>query len=548
MTTDTSPAATASATQESPDPRVDRRHRLGLGLTLLGGFVVRVVGISHGMPFAFNEDEALHFVPQAAAAADGQLDPDYYQNPSALTYLLAAVFRLAFLGQDVTDRLAEHPASVFLVARVVVALCGTGLIYLVYRAGLRYWGPTVGLLAGALVGFSFLPVFYSHQALNDVPTLLPVALGLVACLAIRERGDWRSYLLAGAAVGAATGTKYLAAPLCLVVALAAVVRLREQREPVRPTLVRLAGAAGACVATLVALNPYLVLRFPTARAQFLAQSETAAEGKIGQHGTGWTYYPETLLWGLGVVPVVLAIVGLVLAVRADARKALLLITFPVVLYLYMAGQGRFFGRWLLPAYPALAVLAAYGAVRVASWWRDRAWPRTGRLALPVVAVLLLAQPVFDSARSDVVLLHTDTRLLAHEWIEDHVPEGSRIVIEPSVPSVYVRDDLVRFPVERPYADYEKRLEPGLLDIYRETGFCWVMVIGHQRDRGISAGLRGAVAYYDALEEQSVLEKAFSPYREGADPPAFSFDFSFDWYPLAYERPGPTIELRRLRDC
>jgi hypothetical protein len=29
---------------------------------------------------------------------------------------------------------------------------------------------------------------------------------------------------------------------------------------------------------------------------------------------------------------------------------------------------------------------------------------------------------------------------------------------------------------------------------------------------------------------------------------FSFDFSFNYYPLQYDRPGPEIDVYRLRDC
>ena len=29
---------------------------------------------------------------------------------------------------------------------------------------------------------------------------------------------------------------------------------------------------------------------------------------------------------------------------------------------------------------------------------------------------------------------------------------------------------------------------------------------------------------------------------------FSFDYSFNYYPLAYARPGPEIVVYRLRDC
>ena len=43
-------------------------------------------------------------------------------------------------------------------------------------------------------------------------------------------------------------------------------------------------------------------------------------------------------------------------------------------------------------------------------------------------------------------------------------------------------------------------------------------------------------------------REFSPYEEGADPVPFSFDLSYNSYPRAYERPGPTVRVYRLRDC
>ena len=39
----------------------------------------------------------------------------------------------------------------------------------------------------------------------------------------------------------------------------------------------------------------------------------------------------------------------------------------------------------------------------------------------------------------------------------------------------------------------------------------------------------------------------SPYRRGATPVKFNFDWSFDFYPLAYARPGPEMTVYRLRN-
>src|SRR2546430_731671 len=55
---------------------------------------------------------------------------------------------------------------------------------------------------------ALLPIFYSHLALNDVPTLAPVALSLYGTSGVMRRGRLRDYAIAGLGVGLAAATKY----------------------------------------------------------------------------------------------------------------------------------------------------------------------------------------------------------------------------------------------------------------------------------------------------------------------------------------------------
>src|SRR5207237_6858027 len=105
-----------------------------------------------------------------------------------------------------------------------------------------------------------------------------------------------------------------------------------------------------------------------------------------------------------------------------------------------------------------------------------------------------------------------------------------------------------FPIKPPFQTYEKKLRPGLVNAYRQGGYCWVLVASYQRDRGLGAGFRKARAYYAALYAQSTLAARLSPYRFGAAPVKFNFDLSYDFLPRAYMRPGPLLELRRLDGC
>jgi hypothetical protein len=95
-------------------------------------------------------------------------------------------------------------------------------------------------------------------------------------------------------------------------------------------------------------------------------------------------------------------------------------------------------------------------------------------------------------------------------------------------------------------DYERTLRPELLDSYVKGDFCWVISGSTQAGRAAAdpEEVPGAIAYYRALRERAQEVFHVSPYGERGRVP-FSFDYSFNYYPLAYERPGPEITIYKL---
>jgi 4-amino-4-deoxy-L-arabinose transferase-like glycosyltransferase len=560
--TATPPGAEPLARASVPGPAIGRRTAwLVLGAILLVALALRLWNLDHGLPFAYNADEAEHFVPKAVEMFRGSLDPGYYENPPALTYLLYAIFNVRFgPGRDLVRDFAADPEAAFLTARAAVALIGTLVAGLAYWAGARFFDRRAGLVAAALMAVAFLPVFYSKHALNDVVTLAPVTVALVGCLLAYERGRWYDWALAGGAVGVATATKYTAGAMLLTVAVAAGLRIaRTYSSPSaarstgdRADVARLVGGlaiAGLAFAALfLALNPYALLNFDEARRQVEGQSGQADSGKLGQDDVrGWFYYVGTLGWGLGWVPLAAAVGGALVALRRDWRRALLLIAFPLFLYLFLGGQGRFFGRWLMPAYPMLCVLCGYGVVALADAVTRR--PRRAAALVAGLAVLACAQSVVASVRVDAVLGRTDTRQQALRWIRANVPARAPVVVEPFVPASWLEAlDRPVWPVERPFQAYEKRLRVRRIERYRERGHCWVIAGSTQKQRGLKAGLRSSRNYYRALDAATARKVTFSPFRRGAEPVEFSYDWSFNYRPRAYERPGPVVEIHRLADC
>src|ERR1700731_4150598 len=98
-------------------------HRPALALLLLGAFGLRLWGVKQGLPYSYNSDEATHFVPRAIAFFSHDLNPQYFLNPPAYSYLLHIVFELWFGSADAVRRAyATDPTTVFVVARLVAAV------------------------------------------------------------------------------------------------------------------------------------------------------------------------------------------------------------------------------------------------------------------------------------------------------------------------------------------------------------------------------------------------------------------------------------------
>ena len=55
----------------------------------------------------------------------------------------------------------------------------------------------------------------------------------------------------------------------------------------------------------------------------------------------------------------------------------------------------------------------------------------------------------------------------------------------------------------------------------------------------------AIEYYKRLESDAILVASFSPIKHGSKLPSFNFDWSYDYYPGAYYRPGPVVKIYQL---
>jgi 4-amino-4-deoxy-L-arabinose transferase-like glycosyltransferase len=410
--------------------------RVALAAILAGAAALRLVGVGYGLPFPLLSPDEQSIVPRAwKMVHGGGLDPHWFDYPSLLLYLLAPF------------QAWEHQPS-YLAARLVVVVLALGAVAAAWWLGSRAYGETAGAIAAVAVAVATTEVAYSRMAVTDVP----LTLGVTASLALLVSGRIE---LGGLAAGLATSFKYPGIFLLVPLAVAG------YRQPRRLALGLAAAAAAFC-----ATSPFFVAHFGSAVSNAYHVQKLARQGWLGfEHDHAAPIEFLSRLWeGLGPMLLVCGL-GLVLALTHRRRTDLILASFVLVYFLDLCTLGAHYDRYVLPLVPPLAVLA--GRVR----------------SLAPVTLLLLVVPLTWTIRDDRRLTKTDTREVAHTWVERHLPPGARLAADPSLPPFEdFRVLKLRLPLPQ-----EQRPDPNRdLTRLRNEGVRYAIVTGAVADRVLAA--------------------------------------------------------------
>jgi 4-amino-4-deoxy-L-arabinose transferase-like glycosyltransferase len=415
---------------------------------------LRVVGIEYGLPYGnlLDPDEQ-SIVPRAWKLVHvGGGDPHWFDYPSLLMYVNAPF-----------QAWQSHPS--YLTARIVAVVLGLGSVAAAWWLGRRAYGIVAGAVAAVATAVCTIHVAYSRQAVTDVP----LTLGVAVTLALAIGG---SVELAGLAAGLSTGFKYPGVFLVVPIVVAAWGQWR-----------RIAVALVLMAVTFLATSPFvLVHRSQAWHAAFRVQ-RLARKGWLGfEHDHAAPVAFVDRLWhGIGPALVVAA-VGLVVALVRRRRADLVLASFVLVYFADLLTLRAHYDRYVLPLVPPLAALA--GRFR----------------SLAPVTLLLLVVPLTWTIRDDKRLTKTDTRVVAARWIQAHVPARSPVAADPSTPAV---PGLFVLPLQLPGPGRAFDPNRNVARLRRE-GIRYVVVSGSVTDRVDAARDRypREAAFYDALAQRT----------------------------------------------
>jgi hypothetical protein len=413
---------------------------VALAALLVGAAAIRLVGVQYGLPFPLlNPDEA-NIVPRAwRMSHGGGLDPDWFEYPSLLMYALAPF-----------QNWADEPS--YLAGRVVVVALGL--------AGIA----AAGFVAAAVTAVEVTHVAYSRMAVTDVPLTLGVTVALALMVS-------RRLPAAGVAIGLAASFKYPAFMLLVPLAVAGWGQWR-----------RLAVSAALAPAAFLVSSPYFAVHLGEALGDVGRVQRFGRQGWLGfeDDPAAPIAFLERLWEGMGPVLLVAAL-GLVLALVQRTYADRILASFVVVYFVTLLPLDAHFDRYLLPLVPVLGALA-------------------GRLrSLAPVTLLLLVVPLVWSIRETEPLTRTDTRVVAHDWMGKNLTPGVLVAADPSTATPdTVRVLRLALPGPGRPPDPERDL-----DRLRRLQVGYVLVTGAVADRVEAAKERypSDARFYDELERE-----------------------------------------------
>lgn len=411
-------------------------------------------------------DEPLLVRPVLRMLRTGSYDFANYEYGGVFFYVLAIVFTLMIfrgISRFSFRDLNEIPEFEYYTAgRMATAFFSLATVACTYGIARKYFGRIPAIAASLILTFSTLS-FTANQVRLDFALAFWVLLAHWFFLRMLDDPSSLNYAFAGTFCGLAVGTKYTVAPIFISLLIAHVLSKKEKWLDWNLLLALFCGIGLYLLTNLYAFIHIdkLLIRLPNAVYHLNPKHWSSVPNRALEH----TF--TLMKQGIGIAALLAAFITLPRILRPGPAEAglrhgepasdrlLILWTFPLLHLLLIGSYPSGFPRYLLPVLPLLSILAGEGIRIIVEWIKTRLKiaPRWSRFLLPAALAVLIAQPAWSAYQHYAELAKV---LSPHEviaWIEANIPEGSKILSDPTGPVISSN----RYDVR--YLTYAQFMEP-----------------------------------------------------------------------------------------
>ncbi|MCZ6594628.1 MAG: glycosyltransferase family 39 protein [Bacteroidetes bacterium] len=436
---------------------------------LLLALAVRLYGIDFGKPYLYHVDE-WKLVNQAGHLLDVKhLNKDVLFRlgtyPPFFTYLLAFAYGIfAVVGlvtgffpsmSSIAEYYRTNPFTFHFIGRLICVVMGTATIQILYLAIKNLYNRKVAILSALFLAFMFIHVRNSHYSTVDIPVTFFIVTAFYFMTRIIKENKSRHYILAGVFSSLAIATKYNVVFIVVTLLLAIVfANKREKKVSLKQLFVnkKVGITAFALAFTFLVACPISWIDTGKFLPIFEKNLSSQHKGKVGLGGKDfWSYITgeqwqgfghtsrNSMAGAMGKPIMILSLLGTTYCLLRHRRQDLLLISFPILLYVLHGNMSYKAMRHLLPALPFLVAAAAVLLDALITKWLVGF--RKQHIALSLCTTVIVVPMIIDVLQYDFFLTKTDTRTLAAEWIEKNIRPGAKIAVDFYYPQVYNRNKI-----------------------------------------------------------------------------------------------------------
>lgn len=402
-----------------------------LFVVFLGGFL-RFYNLNWDEGHFFHPDERNIALAVSRIHFFDNLNPEFFAYGSLPIYLYRTIGdTLVSLTQDKTW--VSEWSKINLIGRGVSAFFSTISIILIFFVGKRIWDEKVGLLASILAAFTVSFIQTAHFGVTESLLVFWVLLLTFFSFKLIKAPTIKNYAKIGVILGLAIATKVSALSFLIIPAsLQILFHLKAWKNHLKFLILAL-----VALFTFSFFSPYFFLN-QQKFFESINYETGVATGRLKvvyvlQFEKTWPYLFQikNFFWQMGPVAIISLLGTLFLLFLAFKNKdkklliakqqaLLILLSFPMIYFLYVGSWYTKFIRYMVPVLPFLILFAAWFLILI-----QKRWPRLGTILISFT----LLSTLFWAIAFFSIYTRPQTRITASRWIYQNIPPGAKILTE-----------------------------------------------------------------------------------------------------------------------
>ncbi|MCL5433163.1 MAG: glycosyltransferase family 39 protein [Patescibacteria group bacterium] len=397
-------------------------------ILLLSGAFLRFYNLNWDQGNMFHPDERNIANAVTKISFFKQLNPDFFAYGGFSIYLIRAT-------GDVLVRITNNPVWIHdwghinLIARFYSALYSTITILFLYHLARKVFNERVALISAFFFTFSVSSIQTSHLGITENFLTLTVVLISLLSLNIFQKPSLKNYIICAIVTGIAIAAKTTAISFLIFPATAFLINLVLYKKDFSKKILMFLFYLILSLCIFSIFSPYTFLSWN----KFLESMRYESGVALGTlpvpytlqftNTSSYLFQFINLFWQLGPITLILPL-GLIFVfiklIKNKDFKLLILLSFPVIYFLYVGMWHTKFIRFMMPVLPFLTIFASYFLYVVIK--------RT-KIAGKFLLCLFALTTIFWAFAFFSVYTREQTRISASKWIYKNIPSGSKILGE-----------------------------------------------------------------------------------------------------------------------